>query len=393
MRFSHMLAAAAGFVAVGGFAPFGLFLLPMLSLALLFRLWASSPRAGSAFALGFFWGLGFFLGGVSWLYVALNRYGGMPPPLAGFAIFLFCAMLALYPALVGAIWARFRKGGLWRDALFVAALWAFAEMLRGWLFTGFPWLAVGYSQTPPSPLAGYAPLVGVFGIGFLMAFGAGLIAGAPWRTGAPIAVILTLLVIAAGGVGLRQHSWTGPVGEPISVVLLQTNIDQSMKWRPELLRQWLQVNLDLVREHPAQLVVLPETTLPLLAEQLPEGFLATLGDAVEGVGGDLILGVFLREADGGIHNAAISLGTSPGQRYAKQHLVPFGEYSPPLFGWFYRFASIPMSDQSPGAAQQAPMVFSDQRVGVSICYEDLFGSAIARGADATTILLNPCSRM
>ena len=126
----------------------------------------------------------------------------------------------------------------------------------------------------------------------------------------------------------------------------------------------------------------------MLAEQLPRNYLATLGDAVGGIDGDLVFGVFVREPDGAIHNAAVSLGAGPTQRYAKDHLVPFGEYSPPMFGWFYDWARIPMSDQTPGGADQPPMRFDDQRIAVNICYEDLFGSEIARAARQATILLN-----
>jgi len=388
MRFGVIFAALAGFVAVGAFAPFGLFPLAPLSLALLFSLLLRAQGVGQGFALGFGWGLGFFLGGVSWLYVALNRYGGMPPALAGFAIFLFCAYLALFPATVGALYARLRRGGLWCDGLLVAGLWTIAEWLRGTLLTGFPWLAVGYSQTPPSPLAGFAPVIGVYGIGFIVAWIGALIAFAPWRRASPApAVLLVVAVLAAGGV-LRKEIWTRPVGEPLSVVLLQTNIEQGLKWQPQMLQRWLQMNLDLVREHPAQLVVLPETTLPLLADQLPAGYLDTLSDSVEGVGGDLVLGLFTRNAEGQISNAAISLGVAQRQHYAKRHLVPFGEYSPPSFGWFYEYAKIPMSDQTPGAADQPPMALGGQKIAVNICYEDLFGAEISRRAAAATMQLN-----
>lgn len=389
MRWSHVLAAAAGFAAVGGYAPFGLFPLPLLSLALLFRLWAASARPLAGFALGLSWGLGFFLGGISWLYVALNRFGGMPPPLAGLAIFLFCAFLALYPALAGALWVRLRRGRPWRDALLAAGLWTLAELARGTLLTGFPWLAVGYSQTPPSPLAGFAPLVGVFGVGFVAVLAAALLAFVPWgrRAQAALATVV-LLAIGGAGLALREQQWTTAHGNLLQVSLIQTDIEQSAKWRPEFLQRWLKVNLDLVREHPARLVVLPETTLPLLAEQIPGDYIATLADAVEGVGADLIFGVFVRDADGSIHNAALSLGAAGGQRYAKNHLVPFGEYSPPLFGWFYEWASIPMSDQSPGGSGQPPMTLAGQRVGINICYEDLFGAEIARAATHATLLLN-----
>ncbi|HHW64413.1 MAG TPA: apolipoprotein N-acyltransferase, partial [Rhodocyclaceae bacterium] len=155
----------------------------------------------------------------------------------------------------------------------------------------------------------------------------------------------------------------------------------------------LQVNLDLVRagfaddERPA-LVVLPETTLPTLLDRLPEGYLDWLARLAGEAGGDLVMGVFRRDEAGHIYNAAISLGTAPLQHYAKQHLVPFGEYSPPLFGWFYKLAQIPMSDQTRGARDQAPMHFGDQRVALNICYEDLFGAELIRTLPEATLLLN-----
>lgn len=388
MRFSVLLAALAGFVAVGAFAPFGLFPLAPLSLALLFSFLRRAQGPGHGFSLGFGWGLGFFLGGVSWLYVALNRYGGMPPALAGFAIFLFCAYLALFYAGVGALYVRLARGGLWRDALLVAGLWSFSEWLRGTLLTGFPWLSIGYSQTPPSPLAGFAPVVGVYGIGFLVALVGALIAFAPWRKASPAPAVLAIVVVLAAGAALRREAWTEPTGEPVSVVLLQTNIEQGLKWEPQMLQRWLQVNLDLVRENPAQLVVLPETTLPMLADQLPRGYLDTLSDAVEGASGDLVLGVFTRSPAGEVSNSAISLGVSERQQYAKHHLVPFGEYSPPSFGWFYKYAKIPMSDQTPGAPDQLPLELAGQRIAVNICYEDLFGAEIAHRAAGASLQLN-----
>jgi apolipoprotein N-acyltransferase len=144
-----------------------------------------------------------------------------------------------------------------------AALWLLSEWTRGWAFTGFPWLASGYSQSPPSPLAGFAPVFGVYGVGGLLALAAALTA-----SGAPRA---QLAACRARGPGDRRRlsgcarlAWTAPVGEPVKVALLQTNIEQSLKWRPELLQHWLERNLALVRDNPAQLVVLPETTLPLL---------------------------------------------------------------------------------------------------------------------------------
>jgi len=388
-RTHGLLPAAGGALSVGAFAPFELCPLAPLSLAVLAWVLARAPNPRSGFFTGFAWGFGAFAAGVSWLYVALNRYGGMPMPLAGLAIALFCAYLALFPGIVGALFVRLRGGGAFARAGLFAGLWVGGEWLRGWLFTGFPWLAVGYSQTPPSPLAGWLPVIGVFGVGGLVAFLGALLAFTDWRMRrSAAATVGAAAAVAGAGVALGQVAWTAPAGAPLSVALVQTDIEQGLKWQPDRLVDWLQVNARLVHQNPAELVVLPETTLPLLADRLPEGYLELLAEPVREAGGNLVFGVFTRDADGAIYNAALSVGVSPSQTYAKQHLVPFGEYSPPLFGWFYRLVDIPMSDQTRGPRNPPPMALGDQRIAVNICYEDLFGQELLTRLPEATLMLN-----
>ncbi|MDP3033400.1 MAG: apolipoprotein N-acyltransferase, partial [Rhodocyclaceae bacterium] len=158
-----LIAAVLGGISVAGFAPLELFPLPIIALAGLLRLWQDASTTRAAALLGFAWGLGFFLTGVSWVYVSLHDVGGMAAPLAVIATVLFCCWLAVFPALVGYLYRRlasptgisFGHADFWRNALLFAGLWVLSEWLRGVLFTGFPWLALGYSQTPPSPLAGF----------------------------------------------------------------------------------------------------------------------------------------------------------------------------------------------------------------------------------------------
>lgn len=379
-----VLAALAGGLAVLAYAPFELFPLAWIALAVLWALLAGEQRGWAGGLTGWAWGLGVFLGGVSWLYVALHRFGGMPGPLAGLAIFLFCAYLAFYPALAGWAFVRWRRGRPGPDALLAGALWLVSEWLRGTVFTGFPWLTLGYSQVP-GPLAGALPLVGVYGVGGLLAGLSAWIALA-WRR--PLRPVLAWFGVALAGLVLGRVGWTVPAGEPVSVALLQTNIAQHQKWDPALLPHWLEHNRQMVAEHPATLTVLPETTLPLLADQLPEGYLESLAAPVRAAGGDLVVGLFLRDMAGHIYNAAASLGASPGQHYAKQHLVPFGEYSPPLFRWVYDWVNIPLSDQTRGSARQPPLALGGQKIAVNICYEDVFGEEIIRALPEATLLLN-----
>lgn len=384
-----LLAMIAGAGGVFAFAPFNLFPVALISLGGLALLLAGEARARSGWWLGFAWGLGAFLAGVSWLYIALNRYGGVPVPFAALAITLLCAYMALFPAGVGVLFVRFRSGGGTRMAALFGGLWTLGELLRGWLFTGFPWLAIGYSQTPPSPLADYLPLIGVYGVGGVVAGLAALLALTSWRMhGARRLPLIVVLTVVAGGYGMARVEWTAPQGAPLRIALAQTNIEQGLKWRPELLADWLDVNERMADVAQADVVVLPETALPLLFERLPRDYVARLAERARARDADLILGVFERDEAGRIYNAAISLGAAPTQRYAKQHLVPFGEYSPPMFGWFYRLADIPMSDQSSGGAHQLPLALGGQRIAVNICYEDLFGRELIRSLPEATLMLN-----
>lgn len=389
MRWRMAPALVAGACSVLAFAPFGWFPFAFVSIAALFWLLERADTPCAGFLTGFGWGLGTFLAGVSWLYIALNRYGGVPMPVAAMAIVLFCAYLALYPALVAALFVRFRPVVPAAKALLFAGLWVGGEFARGWLFTGFPWLSIGYSQTPPSPLAGFVPLVGVYGVGGVVVFISVVVVTAPWnrlRSAAPALLMVVALLGLAAGVGRVQ--WATPKGEPLRVALVQTNIDQGLKWAPDMLGEWLSINARLAGGYDADLVVLPETSLPVLVEYLPPGYLDLLAEQALARDGDLIAGVFSRDDRGRIFNAAISRGVSPSQFYAKHHLVPFGEYSPPLFGWFYTLADIPMSDQTPGARMQPPMHVGAQRIAINICYEDLFGRALLRTLPEATLMLN-----
>ncbi|WP_341678120.1 apolipoprotein N-acyltransferase [Niveibacterium sp. SC-1] len=385
---SFLLFFALGAITVFAYAPFGW--APLLPLALLplFLNWREATPRG-ALGAGFAWGLGHFFAGIGWLIVALNRFGGMPLPLAALAILLFAAYLALFPALAGYVFARLRTQRWWRDALLAAAAWSAAELLRGYLFTGFPWLAIGYTQTPPWPLAGYAPVLGVFGMGFVLALMTALVAFAlPQGKLALVRATGVVILLGALGFGLRWVPWTHPQGEPVSVALAQLNVPQDLKWDPERMRQWLELNLATVRDSRARITVLPETSLPTLAEYLPEGYLAAMTAPVRTQSREAIVGIFTRDADGSVHNSAMSLGTTAGQVYSKDHLVPFGEYSPPLFGWFYKLAAIPMADQARGGRHQALMHLAGQSIALNICYEDLFGEELIRWLPEAGWMLN-----
>jgi apolipoprotein N-acyltransferase len=378
-----LLAASVGAASVAGFAPFELFPVPILALALLFRFWRQTPSPRGAAWLGFCYGLGFFLAGVSWVYVSLHDVGGMAAPVALVATLLFCAYLALFPALAGYLSRRLASADFWKHSFLLAGIWAITEWLRGWAFTGFPWLALGYSQTPPSPLAGYAAVLGSYGVGLLAALIAGLLAWLSVDGGRSKPAWLALLVLLGGGALLRGMDWTQPEGKPLAVSLLQGNIAQSLKWEPERLPLSVDTYTGLAQKHPAALTVLPETAIPLFFHEVPRETLAALARH-----GDVLLGVAVRHRQGGYVNGAVAITADRVQSYAKRHLVPFGEYVPPGFAWFFDLVRIPMSDFSAGPADQPPLQIAGQKIAPNICYEDLFGAEILRALPEATLLIN-----
>lgn len=386
-RLAWLLALAGGAATVLGFAPFGFYPLPLLTLALLAALLQHADRPRRGAALGFAFLLGLMLAGVSWIYVSLHYYGGMPAPLAALAVLLFAALLALYGALAGWLTVRLRRGHGGLDALVFAAAWTGAEWLRGWVLSGFPWLTVGYVHGPPSPLAGWAPLLGVYGLSFLTALLAALL-GTGWRSARRLAWAGAAAAgVVLAGQGLGQLAWTVPSGRALSVSLLQGNIEQSLKWQPERLMESLQTYLALAESHPAELVVLPETALPLTLDQLPPDYLERLAATAGTKGGDVLFGIFTTEG-GHYFNSAVSAGTSPQQVYRKSHLVAFGEFVPRGFRWVLNILHIPMSDQLPGGADQPPLAIAGEQVAVNICYEDVFGHEIIRPLPQATLLVN-----
>jgi apolipoprotein N-acyltransferase len=377
----HWLAALLlGAATVLGFAPFEVFFLPILTLALLFLLWQRSQTPGQAAVLGFAWGMGLFLAGTSWVYVSLHDVGGMAAPLAAAATLAFCVVLAAFPALAGYVVGRWRSEDRWRNALLSAGLWTLAEWLRGWILTGFPWLAIGYSQTPPSPLAGFAPLFGVYGVGFLTTVVAALLS-VGWRRWLPLVAAVAILLV---GWGLSRIAWTEPVGEPVTVSLLQGNIPQSLKWVPERLPMSIEAYTRLAAEHPARLTVLPETALPMLFDAIPREVLRDLTR-----NGDVLIGAAIGTRAGGYANGAVAVAADLSvQAYSKVHLVPFGEFVPPGFEWFFGLVDIPMSGFTPGSRGQPPLTVAGQRLLPNICYEDLFGEEIIANLSMATLLVN-----
>jgi apolipoprotein N-acyltransferase len=380
----------AGALSVFAFAPFYAWPVAIASLAALIFTWRESGSPRQAALSGYAFGLGYFLAGVSWVYVSLHEFGSMPAALAGLATFLFCAYLAAWPALAGWLALRFARSDGSRLALAAAAFVA-CEWLRGWLFTGFPWLTLGTSQAPDSPLAGFAPLVGAYGVSLAVAgCAASLVAAIRARArvrwiGAGVFAGLLL----AGGLA-RTVAWTDAAGAPVSVALLQGNVPQELKWREEVRTRTLLEYRRMIFEAKARVVVIPETALPAFFDQLPESYMHSLLESARAEGKDILMGTVERAKktdDSDYYNSLVRITGEP-QWYRKRHLVPFGEFIPAGFKWILAVLKIPLTDFGSGTAKQPPVVAGGVPFGVAICYEDVFGEEVIDFLPEAQALLN-----
>ena len=389
-----LLAAFAGALAVAGFAPYGFWPAPILSLTVLMLLWRHARGRWAAAELGFLWGMGCFVSGVSWLEISLHDFGGMPRSLAVLCILGFSALLACFPAAVGYFAARFANRPKTRWLLAVPTLWTLSEWVRSWFLTGFPWLSLGYAQTPDGPLSGFAPVFGVFGVTLASVLLAGLVtalvtARRDDHALAPLA--LAVLLLAGAGTGLRHVHWTRPAGMPLSVNLLQGNIAQDRKFQPEFAELTVERYLNMLRASQGHLIVMPESAFPFMRQDLPESVADTLVRFGHEHDADILVGMFSEPERGQFFNSVFSFGHSSSQTYQKVHLVPFGEFIPVegiLKPLMRAVLSIPIDSQQRGSVDQPPLRVMGQEAAVDICYEDAFGEEVIRALPRATLLVN-----
>jgi apolipoprotein N-acyltransferase len=330
-----------------------------------------------------------------WLYVAMHTYGGLFFLIAGAGLLALAAALSLYYAAVcGLYWARQTSNPL-RNSVFFAALWTLAEMARGIWLTGFGWGAIGYAHID-GPLAVFAPWIGAYGMCALAALLAALMAQlhkVRWQGWAIAAVLLVAPSIFPTQWN-SWNEWTQGNGT-LTVTLLQGNIPQDEKFESGLgipvALKWYGEQLQNAK---VDLVVAPETAIPLLPEQLSESYWNALNDSFKTGDNSALIGIPLGSYTDGYTNSI--LGLSPKYKtpwqYDKHHLVPFGEFIPAFFKWFTQLMNIPLGDFNRGELGQPSFEVKGQRVGANICYEDLFGEELGvRFADpdkAPTLFAN-----
>lgn len=383
-------ALAAGAALTCAFAPFGWWPLAVLCPAALLWLWqAAAPRRAAW--LGFCFGGGHFAAGTWWLYISIHDMADAPVWLALLLVALLVVIMALYYALLGALVARLLPAaGAWRLLAGAPALWLLIEWLRGWLFTGFPWLSLGYGFTD-TWLAGWAPVVGVYGLSAWALCAGGAIVLLVLRTQrrAALAASVTLALLAAAAPWPGRHEWTHAQGAAVSVAVVQGATPQNIKWQSgnrEAIRDtYARLNAEALG---ARLVVWPEAAIPQLAELMPE-FLARTFRAANLHGSDVVMGVLRLGRNDEVYNSVLAL-TAPVAFYDKRHLVPYSEYFPvPDFvRRLLQRLNLPYSDISRGREDQPPLRAGGLELAPTVCYEDAFGNAQRRLSAASDALLN-----
>jgi len=386
-------AFAAGACLNLAFAPFGLWPLAVLSPAVLFGLIRGLPPR-RAFGVGAAFGAGLFAFGTYWLYTCLHVFGLVPIWLTIVLQAALIALMSAYSAVLCYLANRFwLKPGATRDWLVLPALWVLLEWLRGWLLSGFPWLSIGYAFID-SPLKGWAPLFGVYGVTWAAAT-ASVALTIVLTTALPrarrLVALGALALLFAIPALLARHAWTHAIGAKISVAAVQGAVSQDEKWqeknRDTTMLRYLQLT---TQAWGARLIVWPEAALPVLASDIPD-YLRRLKELGRAHGADFAIGLVNYEADTQrFYNGLLVLSDSGGGWYYKRHLVPFGEYFPvPAFvrTWL-RLMSLPYSDISPGGEHQPILSAAGQKLGLTICYEDAFGSSQLAVLRVATLLIN-----
>ena len=370
------------------FAPFSIWPLAILLPALMLTLVQSRLSARNIFFAGWFFGIGYFGFGVYWIYNSLHDFGMAPPVVAGGITGLLVVLLALAPALTFSFWCYSRRQlgdlSLWLLPLF----WLGLEWVKGWILTGMPWLSLGYSQTN-SPLSGFAPLIGVYGISALCMFMA--VALFLLVRDKRYSMLAPLLLIPVAGFLLQQINWTEPQDKTLKVTMVQGNIPQEVKWRRDQRQNifntyWRETS----QNWDSDLIIWPETALPGHSEEIEQSVLRPMQETAIEQGTTIVSGLVVSDNENNHFYNSVILLNQARSVYHKRHLVMFGEYYPMrgLLEFLRNWINIPYSDLTPGPLEQELMQVDGSILGMSICFEDVFSRDILLALPDANLLVN-----
>lgn len=386
----EILAPLFGILLTLAFAPYDYGYLALMALAYFYCFCIAQPVWRAAFT-AYLFGLGLFGSGIWWVYISIHDFGGADPFSSSLLVLLLVGIWALFPALTAGLFAKFlSSAGVALRSTAFAVLWVAVEYFRGyWLLNGFPWLQIAYSQLN-TPLAGFAPVLGVYGLGFLLALSASALVEMAVSKSARWPGALVWLSIWGGGWYLQGVQWTQAGGAPIRISLVQGNIAQGQKWLPGQKLRTLQLYQQLTEQHwDSDVIIWPETAVPAFLSQVKDFYLDPLAQKARDHGVDLVVGLPTNGQGKAYFNSVMTLGDKEAF-YHKSHLLPFGEYLPlqPLSGWVLDQLQIPLGDFAAGAERQPLLQAGGYPFVTTICYEDAFGELVIRQVAQAAYLVN-----
>lgn len=392
MILSSILVFLLGAILPFAFAPLGIYTLAFIVPTLLLYFWHKSKPA-QAFIQGGLFGLGFYGVGVSWVFISVHNYGNASVGVAALITFAMIAVLSLGPATQGYILIRVfgKKNSVQLYLGAFPATWVIWEWLRSLPMNGFPWLYLGYSQLS-TPLRGFAPIIGVYGVSLVVAFLCGCLLLISTRETLRTKWLALFLFVSTIGLGwgLSHQHWTKPTGENLKVALVQANISQELKWRPEQFNQIVQTYASLSEPYwgKSRLIIWPEAALPAFPSQIPH-ILDKFNNIANAQHSTLLLGILLGQPEQKYFNGILLLGADQGE-YRKRHLVPFGEYTPlaSIFSFLIHYWKIPMSDFTAGARDQKALKIGSIQFAPFICYEIAYPLQVLKYAQDSGFIVN-----
>ena len=373
-----------------GFAPYGYYLVPFISLSFLIYTWTNS-KPKQTFCYGYLFGLGMFGVGVNWLHISINLFGGMNLIAALFVTYLLVAFISIFPALTGYLAKRYFDNN--RTVLLliaIPALWVLTEWCRSWIFTGFPWLNLGNSQID-SPLSGIVPIAGVYGVTWAVVLSSAILVFILDTTSRNrIISVVALVLLWAGSGQLYFKNWTDVYQTNLSIAIIQGGIPQELKWKAEMRQKSFDLYADLTDPYWGHdLIIWPETAIPAFYHNAG-GFINILKQKAQQHHSDLLVGLPVKDADSSKYYNSAMLLNKETETYYKRHLVPFGEYLPfaTLLRPILHFINIPMSSFSKGEQERPLLIGNNVNIGISICYEDTFGEEVIEALPDAEVLVN-----
>ncbi|MGR8930506.1 MAG: apolipoprotein N-acyltransferase [Gammaproteobacteria bacterium] len=372
------------------FAPYDYSFFALISLAF-FYLFCTAQSIERTFFTGYLFGLGLFGSGIWWVYISIHDFGGADPLSSISLVLLLVCAWSIFPALTAVLAKKFcLKLGIYARVAGFALIWVVIEYFRGyWLLNGFPWLQIGYSQLD-TPLAGYVPVVGVYGVGFFLAVSASLLVEIGRKNLILFPGIIIVFLLWGGGYLLRDVQWTKADGKPIAVTLIQGNIAQGQKWLPGQKLKTLKLYQELTEQHwDSDVIIWPETAIPAFLNQVQDFYLEPLAQQARTHGVDLVVSLPTNGEGRNYYNSVLNLSDFQ-SLYHKNHLLPFGEYLPlqPLSGWILERLQIPLGNFAAGSDRQPLLKAGGHPFVATICYEDAFGELVNRQVADAAYLVN-----